>query len=233
MKYKLLLLFVLIALYSEAQVGLRIGYGKSNFEQWKIEANQIVRDDLISFLENSANVGIDYWFRLKKRRVEFLPQIGYTSYAKSNVRNIEYAASTFDFYFNTHVYILDLEEDCNCPTFSKQGNIIKKGFFLHVAPAIKAFNVTGKSSIATSKINEFGFGLKFGAGLDIGINDFVTITPIANYEVTSMLPWQGLNTLVTATETPNNITSNYSRLFFETRLGFRFDNDSKFKRGRR
>jgi hypothetical protein len=227
---RLLIILILAFIYPSihAQIGIRANYGRSNFSEFEEQAFKFQPNKNNGFLNASASFGIDYWFRLKKRRIEFLPEIAYTSYGKSEVSStMVYNAMSFDFYFNTQIYLLDLEEDCNCPTFSKQGNTIKKGFFFHIAPMVKYFTFDGRNEMATFNNNKaVTFGIRGGFGLDLGINDFITITPMIAYERSSMANWKNMS-LINEDGTPRDISSNYSKISGEVRLGLRFNQGRK------
>jgi hypothetical protein len=171
---------------------------------------------------------MNYWFRLKKRRIEFLPEIGFTSYGKTILSSNSYKANSLDAAFNVQVYLLDLAEDCDCPTFSKQGNTIKKGFFISVAPLVKYFDLKANNFAN----NSMAFGLKAGAGLDIGINEIITITPMLSYERTSMPSWDQMTKINEPQVVSADISTNYSRISGDLRIGMRFDGKSP-GRGRR
>lgn len=226
-----LCIFLLFISFSSiyCQIGIRGGYGKNSFEEWKIAAYNNEPTKTSEFLNSSYHFGVDYWFRLKKRRIEFLPALSYYNFGKSTIAGKTYSASSFDFAFNTHIYVMDLEEDCDCPTFSKQGNTLKKGFFFHIAPLVKYFFQTVNTTPSFNS-NALGVGLKGGIGLDIGVNDFFTITPLISYERTNRITWTDLNKIASSIESPSDVESDYSRISGELRLGFRFDQKKGFKR---
>jgi hypothetical protein len=208
------------------QIGFRGGYGTYSFDDWKTAAYNNEPSKTSEFLNTGFHLSVDYSFRLKKRRIEFLPAVSYYNYGQSTINDKKYTASSLDFAFNTHIYILDLEEDCDCPTFSKQGNTIKKGFFFHIAPIAKYF----LQDINATGTNAFAIGLKGGLGLDIGINDLFTISPILSYQRTSRVSWTNLNKIANSIDNPSDVESDFSGFNAELRLGFRFDQKKGFKR---
>jgi hypothetical protein len=227
MRLLLILLLAFTFTSVDAQIGIRANYGRSNFAQFEEQALKFLPTKNTGFLNSSSSFGLDYWFRLKKRRVEFLPEIAYTSYGKTELNNnMAYDAQSFDFYFNTQIYLLDLAEDCNCPTFSKQGNTIKKGFFFHIAPMVKYFSFGGKSEFGPVNSDAVTVGIRGGFGLDLGINDLITITPMIAYERSSMANWKEMSK-INEDGVPRDVSSNYSKLSGEVRLGLRFNNGRK------
>jgi len=120
--------------------------------------------------------GLDYWFRLKDRRIEFLPELSYemTKGETNNLDVVDVSFNSFNLLLNTNIYFMDFYNDCDCPTFSKDGNAFTKGFHLILSPGLRYY---GYSYSDSSLDRNFGLILAGGIGMDIGINDLVTITP--------------------------------------------------------
>lgn len=216
------MLFLISSTGLYAQIGIRGGYGTSHFDAWQGYAYSRIDSKNARFLQNSWNVGVDYWFRLKSRRIEFMPEIGFTQFAPSTVDGVDYNLSSVNAIFNVHVYPLDLAEDCNCPTFSKQGNTIKKGFFIHVSPLLRYYlqNAKGIQDVSSSTL---AGGVRAGLGIDVGLSDFLTLSPMVAYEYTASSNWKNL---VAAKEQPidnGDISSSHSGITGLVRLGFRFN----------
>lgn len=146
-------------------------------------------------------IGLEYWFTMKNYRVEFNPGIWYNHRDNQTVEvigipdlgNFDYKANYWSVQLSTSFYPLDFEGDCNCPTFSKQGNFIKKGFFFQVVPEVGLFNKTWNTvTIAgpvETKENDAYFAIGGGAGIDIGISDLLTITPMIRLTYYPSLEW--------------------------------------------
>lgn len=183
----LLLGFLLLFLPPlQAQVGLSGSYVQWQIPDWEQlveeEASPAARDALY---RNAYKVGIDYWFRLKNVRVEFFPELAF-SRVEADMSNW---ATDFDRYelrnqslhvqLNTHFYVLDFFGDCDCPTFSKQDPFLQKGFYLELSPGIARQHF--QRAIETSDFETYGttyqFTLAAGAGVDIGVSEFLTVTP--------------------------------------------------------
>ncbi len=185
----LLIFLSCISFLASGQFGLSIKYDNNGLTTWNNEytEGQIKESE---WFGSEITVGLDYWFRVKDKRIEFFPEIAYS--LKSEVTSADgldpfsLERSRFGFGINTHFYVLDFGGDCNCPTFSKQGDLIQKGFFLMVNPGID-FNQYklngGTENTEVSKHSDIAFRMGLGAGLDIGINDLLTITPfvVMNY----------------------------------------------------
>lgn len=128
-------------------------------------------------VDNGYEAQLHYWFRLPKRRIEFQPTL-YFSSADANGFVPVNRFREIGFQFETNVYIFDLAEDCDCPTFGKQGPQIQKGFFLQLSPGIASRGLTYPDGETDQSIT-FVYGA--GLGLDIGITNLLTVTPIATF----------------------------------------------------
>ena len=209
--------FMFVTNDNYGQFGLRVKYNSTKYNEWAQDL-----EDKTNFSEKllptGYEIGVDYWFRLKKRRIEFMPELAY-SYSKTNIENIAINSvqlTGFHFNFNTHIYALDMEGDCNCPTFSKQGNTINKGLFFHLTPGVSYNTISSKQGENQISANKTAFKVGVGVGMDIGLSDLLTITPILSYYFTSQLPYDGYII-------ENGLNTNPKLLQATIRLGFRPD----------
>lgn len=165
--------------------------------------------------------GVDYWFRLKKYRLEFLPAV-HAQYAHETI-SLDINTSgklswlMFEFIPTIQFYPLDFKNDCNCPTFSKQGQFLKKGLFFTLAPGL-AYSILHGQQTQISSIEQSILLARAGAGIDIGISDLLTLSPSVNYHVAQALDWRGL--FVNPGTQKQNV---YTGLFLSVRLGWRLD----------
>lgn len=219
MTIRLFFCFNLLIIYSavSAQFGLRAKYNSAEYNDWDQSLKKILHTDK-NMLSSGLELGVDYWFKLKKRRIEFMPELSYSS-AKTSYNLVELekiSLSALHFNFNTHIYALDLEGDCNCPTFSKQGTTINKGLFFHFTPGISYNNLSTKTAInSTHKQNFISFKAGIGLGLDVGVSDLLTFTPIISYYFSST----ATNDWFSAT----GVDTNPKLLQASLRIGFRPD----------
>lgn len=217
------------------QIGVRLKVNKTNFAEWQTALENSFGVDKKLF-SPGFEAGLDYWFRLKKKRIEFLPEV---SYAMANTRydspafdKVRYSAINFN--FHTQVYALDLEGDCDCPTFSKQGPSINKGLFFHFTPGLSYFTAKAPPLVErpefVDKVSGISFRAGIGVGLDLGISDLITVTPMVSYYFSSAQKWDKLNTISGTAEVIYLDSSvNPSQLQFTLRFGFRPD----YTKGRR
>jgi len=182
MRLFLFLCFSFLALsQSYAQFGTAIKYDRNSYGEW----NDFIEDGKIH--ASDITIGLNYWRSLKNKRIDFLPEFTYT--LKNNYIDPTQTPSgdlysmdlqRIGFIFNTHVYPMDFEGDCNCPTFSKQNDFLKKGLFFILSPGVEYFiqdlTFMGVEQESTSS---FAFKIGAGIGLDIGLSNLLTISPFA------------------------------------------------------
>ncbi|MFT6807722.1 MAG: hypothetical protein ACJA01_000944 [Saprospiraceae bacterium] len=226
-RYLFLGVLLLLGLGLKGQFGLRINYVKSSAPNWEqfLEENSYFNPSLFG---SSVSLGLDYWFRLPQKRVEFYPSISYSKNS-SHVNNSRLITELGDFEMkrialnlNTHFYILDFKGDCDCPTFSKKGNFVKKGLFLSIHPGL-AMHQKGFSLLSNQSEKSLIPNIGIGAGIDIGISDLFTITPIVQYNLSFEDTWENLSEATMDGEPTILETSNYNQLQLGIRIGFRPD----------
>jgi len=154
---KLQVLFLLTVLLSICSLSLSgqfsiVYKNHQNQIEWQEEWKDHVSPNTL--YEGSNYYGISYWLRLKNYRVEFHP----TAYVTNSKQSIELydqlttEGSTFPEYSRAtqngfglevpiHFYFLDIEGDCNCPTFSKDGNFFTKGLYAYISPGVRRLGI--------------------------------------------------------------------------------------------
>ena len=183
------ILFSLFLGKVEAQFGLQFEYQALN-SPWE---ERLTEPDG-KYLDQFAVVSAHYWFRLKNKRIEFLPQLSYATTLGSDAL-VPVTQNRISLFFNTDIYLFDLLNDCNCPTFSKQSGGFQRSFFFEVSPGvdyqmIKTKNFPSSENPNTEDAVTFRLGL--GVGFDIGISDLLTITPIVHVDYGTRPDWTGL-----------------------------------------
>jgi hypothetical protein len=220
MRYTLLLLaFVALSITAlQAQLGIRAGYNMNSANDWSFEGDF----EDTELLSDGYSISIDYWLPMKSYRVDFLPELSYSRFNENAITDVQW----FSFFLNTNFYFLDFEGDCDCPTFSKSGGAFQKGLFFHVSPGV----VYQDGEIAELANNEtdgqWAYGLGVGLGLDIGVSDFFTITPIVSYRYFLPTDWEALDVYESGDPLlpqVRNSESPVSQIYTGIRLGFRFD----------
>jgi len=177
-------LLMLLTFFSLSTVALNGQIGVST--KFQVNSHKYATE---SVSDASLEYGLNYWFRFKNKRIEFLPEVVYSSHSEdpllSENRFESFKRTYIGLNIPTHIYPLDFEGDCNCPTFSKQGSFIKKGFHWIINPGLMSHKVDAplREAFGTDTWSESSlvFRIGIGAGLDIGVTDLITITPFATY----------------------------------------------------
>lgn len=222
--YPVLFVLVMFSVRGFSQFGFR---ARANFENHQTLEKAIadIGGSTISLGKPGYGAGVDYWFTLKKKRIEFLPELSY-SYSGNFIDNATEASfNRYSFQIHTQIYALDLNEDCNCPTFAKQGPSINKGFFIHFTPGVSyqqfAFTLdkNSPSSEINQKIksNQILWSAGIGLGLDLGLSELITLTPMASYY------FYGSGDYKLSDEEGGTVNTSFTQWQFSARLGFRFD----------
>ena len=211
------------------QIGIRTKYLKNGIDD--DQTNFISKvgsiDDALS---TGYGLGIDFWVRLKTKRVEFLPELG-INYSQTSFETeiTQYSLDYNYLYFNlnTRIYPMDFEGDCDCPTFSNQSTLIKKGFYFELSPGVGYYTTHYDSSLPTvsnpegetntATLDAFSYKIGVAVGLDIGLSNLLTINPYAMYNYhfgrEYDIPVGKLSTL---------IDSNSGNIMSQLELGLRF-----------
>ena len=170
--------------FSQIGVNVRYLFGKSDI----LELENISQD--------GVHASAEYHLRLKEKRLEFRPGLGYRFTFNSS--SYDGHIRSFDFDIGTAIYPFDFGGDCDCPTFSKQGNLVKKGFFLELTPGV-GYQILSRLRSEPDDpdklpIRSKNFIWKMGgaAGLDIGLSDHYTLTPMLSATMLSTSDWDGL-----------------------------------------
>lgn len=218
-------LFIAFVATSFAQVGITAAYANADAKEWERVFQLEIEDDRQLFI-SGARLGINYWFRLKNVRIEFLPSVEYASYGtwtNNAVDRSEFDLSSWGGFVHTRFYLFDFANDCNCPTFSKQNQLFKKGFFVSLSPGVERFTsslTVKENGVSTiTSVSEWKASGGIGVGLDLGISDFLTVTPIAGISYA-----QNLNGshLFNSTE-PNVPNSDLMQYYAGVNIGLRFN----------
>ncbi len=233
----LALFFVMSADSAIAQFSVYSRY-ISNQVEWQDDWQNYVSDDVI--YQSSVQLGLGYWLRLKNYRVEFHPGVYYTNsqteISSNQVVNVDdiqslnnVALTGFGVEVPIHIYLMDIEGDCNCPTFSKDGDFFSKGFYVFLNPgyAFMTHELTGmntdNSSFEQSKTDNV-LTASAGVGIDIGLGDLFTISPHVGYYTSPNNTMESLALAVGSAAGDNlNTTRNVRGFFGGIRLAFRPD----------
>ncbi len=243
MRQFLILVLFALAFQVQAQIGISASYLNQDVPEWEsIAIEQYGNEAENKFLNFGLEAGLDYWFRFKNFRVEFFPTVSYAVFNSKFVNphidlstaEGKYTSNNFGLHLKTNVYPLDFEGDCDCPTWKKDGNVIKKGWFIQLIGGARSMNNSYEFSTFSETQKSIVYEAGIGTGLDIGISEFLTITPYLNYILTFNAEWESLEKLASdaagfaTTDDLNLNPTDMNRLAFGIRLGFRFDELNKY-----
>ncbi|MEO0734547.1 MAG: hypothetical protein AAFZ52_17050 [Bacteroidota bacterium] len=169
MRCIMLLLVCCLTAGLHAQFGLT---AYANFHNVRHDFVAAEIDELVQ-LETGVELAAHYWFRLPTKRVEFQPTVYYTA---TDNGEVDHNFDEFGFQFKTNFYLFDFGTDCDCPTFGKQGPNLQKGFFVQLAPGYAFYDY---DTAARPDQPQSGFTATAAVGIDFGLNNLLTITPIA------------------------------------------------------
>ena len=204
-----LILLLIIPFTSKAQIGIAAGGTLNRAKGWIItDLNNNMKYDLPG---NSLFFNLNYEFSIQNYRIAFVPEIGGALFENDIIDLGTFINKTIRFQLNTHIYFLDFKGDCDCPTFSKKGNPLKKGLFLNISPGISYFANTVETLTSNTTDNLIKPNIGAGLGYDIGVNKNITLTTFANAYFFSGLTWPGLSNLLaipsTGNKTANGVTN--------------------------
>jgi len=165
-----------------AQADLLIDFGQARFTEWEETVNAYYQQDH-HFLGNSAGIGLAYRIYPWDIRMALVPQLGFSVY-RSAVNNnsiiAKYELLQLGLQLDLQVFPFDIYGDCNCPSFGRQNDFFQKAFYLRLLPGI-AFQM--KNAVMEEDINDTGliFSLGAGAGLNVALNELITLAPELSY----------------------------------------------------
>ncbi|NBU51502.1 MAG: hypothetical protein EBS24_02615 [Chitinophagia bacterium] len=222
---------LLLPLSSYAQFGVSARIQNNSNKAWN-NNYQEVSDTSQNLLNRSYEFGINYWFRLKNYRLEFLPEISYAS-SRTEINQEEFLVNahtrtSYNFNINIQLYPLDFYGDCNCPTFSKDGNMVAKGFYWLFSPGISHHTLSTEMDPLSSFIPEnataTSFRLGIGGGFDMGLTNLITLTPFIQYSMNFGIAWpEQYSAYALANPENDSNRSNINQWHFGIRMIFRPD----------
>lgn len=179
------LILTILCLSANAQFGVRISQNFNKASNWDDFLSNEAGQNATVFT-SSQSITLDYWLRLPNHRVEFYPNISYhraTDDFSSLFINTTFETSKLEQIGGgllVHIYAFDFTGDCDCPTFSKQGGLVKKGFFFMGGVGADF----SRKSFGDGNLGDGNVDVKasLGIGLDIGITDLITITPFVQVQ---------------------------------------------------
>lgn len=174
MRLLLIPVFLFFTLTASAQIGIKASY---NFHSSPYDAFTNNNDGDLPTVDNAPEIALNYWFRLPTKRVEFMPSVFYST---TNTSNTTSNLNLYGAEMKVNLYPFDFGGDCDCPTFGKQGPQLQKGFFVQLSGGYARYD---SGEIVENVVAANGQGAIFGAGvgLDFGLSNLITLTPMASF----------------------------------------------------
>lgn len=208
---------------AQLEAGITAGYFFQSIPEWETAAFGTRTNDRL--LKSGLAQEIDLKIAgFENYRVEFHLNGGFNN-SKTTKELRSYKLQQIDIGISTKIYLLSLEADCDCPTFSRDAGILEKGFFVELSPAISAFKGKIEDQAIVSEDTGLSFKMGVGIGLEIGITDFITISPIVKYNRYFNVEWEDLQADIAAfDQSPvieGNNTTAINQLYGGIRLALR------------
>ena len=178
---------------AQAQFGVRMKYGSLSPESLPVMTEVYEWAQQPGFRDQRSltaiEVGLEYWWKPMERRLEIMPELIYGWHETltpdlsqgSPISSESYNASIL---INVRAYPMDFNSDCDCPTFSKDGNFFTKGFYVELGPGVhytKHEALTPTIQVPVHNSSNTSWRVHAGVGLDIGLSNLITLNPFFSY----------------------------------------------------
>ena len=234
MKYIATLAFaILFSGAAIAQFGIKATYRTNDAPNWLYtDAAQNIESILPEF---TVGIGLDYWIPMKAYRIDFVPELNFsrmnnTIETGNSIETNEVTLNNtwFSLFLNTNIYFLDLEGDCDCPTFSKSGGALQKGLFLQLSPGVSWIKSKLEKDGMAADSDDATFSMAAALGLDVGLSDMLTLTPMVGFRYYLPTQWESLSSPAFFGDGSNgegimNEKSSIRQFYAGLRVGLRLD----------
>lgn len=162
-----------------AQISLQGGWWQPTSLGASDQAPEVV-------MQGAWNVMVGYAWRNRNMRLELQPSAGVIfSQAEHGTESDLFGTGVLGA-VDARIYPMDLYGDCMCPTFNRNGDLFKKGFFWEAGLGYASLN----QDLGAENYRTDLFLARAGLGLDIGLTRRLTLTPGARLQfVHGMHAW--------------------------------------------
>lgn len=191
---KIIILALILGTYSVliAQISFTTNYAVMSSRGWEEIISVHLEEEQAIHL-NSTAFRLGYAFQFKNLNVEFMPEAHFARFHQRFEENIGFNAHQFS---NTvigldlvgHIYFLDIKSDAKLPAVQRKGSFLKKNLFLRTSVGVQHFDANyrppsdGSTFFLFSTWNNAWVATAgLGLGLDIGLSDFLTVSPIVEF----------------------------------------------------
>lgn len=178
----LILLLGLLPGNAYAQIGAQF--------QYRLPLSLAESGDLADpLIQSGWSAGVVYSLRQQGIRIEWIPGVHYFQTSAERQSGGQQSGQGVQGTIDFRAYPMDLYGDCMCPTFSRKGQVIQKGFFIEAG----AGGYYHTLDATVEKTSGGSFLARIGAGVDIGLSRRLTITPGARIQYEDRLHFWGAN----------------------------------------
>jgi len=175
--------------FAQLQGGISGAYFSQNIPEWEAAVFGTQSDEQL--LNSGFSQEVDLKIAgFENYRIQFHLNAGH-AFSKTSLETRTFELRQIDLSLSSKIFLLSLEADCDCPTFSRDAGLLEKGFYVELIAGASSYNATLTDVF---ELNDKGIGLKLGLGmgLEIGINDQITISPYVRYNRFFSNEWEGL-----------------------------------------
>lgn len=182
--------------FAQLQGGIAANYFIQNMPEWESAFFGLRSNERL--LNNGYGGELDFKVAgFENYRVQFHIN-AQKNFFKSSLDTRQFKLDQHVLSITGKIFLLSLEADCDCPTFSRDAGLLEKGFFVEISPGISNFKASATDQSLISEDTGFSFKMGIGMGLEIGFNDYVTISPFVRYNRYFNMEWEGLQADIAA-----------------------------------
>lgn len=208
-------LIVFSVFSGKSQAGLELLVSQQRFPSWNDQINEFGAGQY-HFMRFSYGAGLNYWFGMKKYRIEYTPGIYFMYSDHRSQKGTEqsiYYKNTAGLELDLNIYPLDirkLSHETDCPRFSGKSDFVTRNLFLQISPGLTGsyMNINNKEI----KHYDLAGKIDIGIGIDLKIAGRLYVSPILKYGFTFRNNWKGFSEYHNSTYGHDISDSNYGML---------------------
>ncbi len=193
-----ILIFFTFLSVGKSQVGINFMGKMNTYKTWN-DLLYKVYPNRHKLSHYSFGGGVNYWLGLSYYRLEFTPGLYYL-YADTNIsynqKDVNFQVHNLGVEVAMNAYIFDFirkNYKRDCPSFSRDGQWLKKSFFVQVSTALyRSFKQIKDVDIDLKSDNLAG-EIGFGIGVDIPIFQYFVVAPVIKYGFYVGEKWEGIS----------------------------------------
>ncbi len=207
-------LFVLLSIFTlsnttfaQLQGGISGTYFTQSIPEWETAVFGLRSNEHL--LKSGFGQAVDLKIAgFENYRIQFHLNAG-TNNTTTTFENQQFKLRKNDIGLSGKIFFLSLEADCDCPTFSREAGLLEKGLFAEFITGASFFQAEmAEQSTIVSEDDGIAFKIGFGLGVEIGITDYVTISPYVRYQRYFKAEWEGLQEDILAFDPTTTIEGN-------------------------